>query len=420
MTQQQFKRQLMQAQQASQKLAALTTAQKNKILADFSVALTKNATMILAANKRDFAKLSKDYPHGDRLLLTKDRLKNMAESVRAVTKLPDPVGKIIQKRTLKNGLRLSKISVPFGVVGIIYESRPNVTAEIFSLTLKTGNVVILKGGPDAEHSNRAIIKIIHAILKRHSLPTEAVVNIDPINRALVRQMMRAQGLIDVLIPRGSNRLIEAVRKTALIPVIETGAGVCHVYVEKSANLTWAKNIIGNAKTRRVSVCNALDTLVIDHSIARVLFETLTPELAKKEVILYSDPPSYKILASLYPAKLLKKARPSDFGREFLSMAMAIKTVAGAGEGLAHIKKYTSGHSEAIVTSDKKTADRFTHEVDAAAVYVNAPTSFTDGFEFGLGAEIGISTQKLHARGPMGLAELTTYKWVIMGQGQVRP
>lgn len=416
---QQLKQQLMSAREAAQMLAQLSSTQKNAILADLATIIRSNTAQILAANQKDLQNAGETYAMKDRLLLTKERLEQMAAGVEAVRKLEDPVGQVLEKRTLKNSLRLKRVATAIGVVGIIYEARPNVTIEIATLTIKTGNAVVLKGGEEAHETNIALVACIHEALRRHGVSKDAVILLDS-SIAAAKQLMRAQGLVDILIPRGSNALIQAVRKEALIPVIETGAGVCHVYVEKTANLEWAKKIIVNSKTRRPTVCNALDTLVLDRAIAEQLLREVAAELATHGVVTYADAQSYQILEKYYAGELLKHATAESYGKEYLSLQMAVKVVADWKEGLAHVQRYTSGHSEAIVTSDKKVAETFTNTVDAAAVYVNAPTSFTDGFEFGLGAEIGVSTQKLHARGPMGLEALTTYKWIIEGAGQIRP
>ncbi|MFH0853222.1 MAG: glutamate-5-semialdehyde dehydrogenase [bacterium] len=412
-----LKKQLIKTRQAADQLAQLNTKQKNALLDDYASALLKAKRSIISANKRDFSKLPKNYSLADRLLITIERIEAITQSVRAVKKLPDPVGETLEQRKLKNGLIVKRIRVPIGVLGVIYEARPNVTVEVTSLTLKTGNAVVLKGGSDATESNKAFVKIVHQVLKKHKLNTAAVTMLDP---KQTKQLMQADDYIDVLIPRGSDRLIKFVRQNATVPVIETGAGVCHTYVEKSARLDWAVKQVVNAKTRRPSVCNAMDTLIVDKTVAKTLFKMLAPALAEHKVRLKADALSFPLLKKLYPEQLLKKAKPSDFGKEFLSLQASVKIVNNWQEAIEFIQKNTSGHSEAIVTDNKKVAQQFAKRIDAAAVYVNAPTSYTDGFEFGLGAEIGISTQKLHARGPMALRELTTYKWVIEGQGQIRP
>ncbi len=416
----QFKRQLQNTRKAASVLAGLSFEMRNQLLLDLQHALLGATADILAANERDFAKLSKNYEMADRLRLTKERIVSMAEGVAAVAKLPDPLGVTLEKRVMPNGLKIQRVSVPIGVLGIIYEARPNVTVDIVALALKSGNAAVLKGGSDAWATNQTLGHVIHKVLQKHNLAPEAILLVNPTEPALVASMMKAHGLIDVLIPRGGQGLIDYVRKSARIPVIETGAGVCHIYVEASANLSWAADSIINAKTRRPSVCNALDTLVIDKKIVAALLHNVALKLVKHNVLIHADQVSYSILQKLYPNALLQKVTAKDYGKEFLGLEMAIKVVNGFDQGLAHVMRYTSHHSEAIITNTKRLADQFVRSVDAAAVYINAPTSFTDGFEFGLGAEVGISTQKLHARGPMGLSALTSYKWIIEGQGQIRP
>ena len=379
-----------------------------------------NAPAILRANARDFARLPARYPHADRLRLTAARIASLAAGVRAVQRLPDPVGRIIETVRRPNGLKISRITTPIGVIGVIYEARPNVTIEVVSLTLKSGNAVVLKGGRGAATTNAVLVSLVQRVLQKHKLPTAAVTMLDARQPALTRQLMQASGLVDVLLPRGSQRLIDFLRQHARVPTIETGAGVCHTYIERSARLDWATRIIVNAKTRRPSVCNALDTLLVDRTIALGLFGRLAPQLAKHDVTLYADAAGFILLKPFYPKRLLKHIRPSHYGHEFLSLQAAVKVVADWRAALTHIQRYSSGHSEGIATANARIAREFTEGIDAAAVYVNAPTSFTDGYEFGLGAEIGISTQKLHARGPMALHELTSYKWVVIGQGQIRP
>lgn len=411
---------LEKSRTAANILGGLSTKEKNAILRDFAAAILREERAILAANARDFAKLPAAYTLADRLRLDRTRIRALAGGVRAVAALPDPVGRVREKRTLKNGLKIKQVTTPIGVIGIIYEARPNVTVEIFSLMLKSGNAVVLKGGRDAYETNRALVRLIHKTLRKHDITAHAVALLNPFKRSLTRALIHADEHLDLLIPRGGKHLIEAVRRESTVPVIETGAGVCHMYVEKSANLAKAVPVIVNAKTRRPSVCNALDTLVIDEAIVKRFLTKAAPVFAAHGVVLHADPKAEAVLKPRYPAKLLKKARPSDFGREFLSRHAAVRTVPGWKDAFAHISAHTSGHSEGILTENARIAKAFTETIDAAAVYVNAPISFTDGFEFGLGAEIGISTQKLHARGPMALRELTTYKWVIRGTGQVRP
>lgn len=411
--------QLLRVRQSSYTLQNVSTTKKNAVLKTLATELVKNSSLIIKANAKDFAQLPADYALTDRLQLTKDRIVAMADSLIAVTKLADPIGEVLEKSVQPSGITVSRVRVPVGVLGVIYEARPNVTIEIFSLCFKTSNAVILKGSRDAFYTNTALLKCIHASLTKSGVSRDVVQLIDPFNRELTTQLLQADGLVDIIIPRGSERLIEFVRKNATVPTIETGAGVCHTYVEHTADIKQAVRIIVNAKTRRCTVCNSLDTLVIDESISKALFEELSPTLAGKNVVVYADSKSYAILKNLYPKMVLKKASAKDFGKEFLSLTMSIKTVKNADEALKFIQEHTSGHSEAIITSNKTLANRFTREIDAAAVYVNTSTAFTDGFEFGLGAEVGISTQKLHARGPMGLTSLTTYKWIVTSAGKIR-
>lgn len=405
--------------QASQVLSQLSTSKKNQILKDCAVALHQAEASILRANALDIKHQPGTYQLFDRLQLTPQRLASIRTSVLAVTKLPDPVGVILKKSSQPNGLHLRKVRVPFGVIGIIYEARPNVTIEIFSLCLKTGNAMVLRGSRDAYQSNRAIVKTLHAVLRKHRLPKDVVYLVDPYDHSAGDSMLTAHGFIDVLIPRGSNRLIQHVREHATVPVIETGAGVCHTYVEKTADLEMAERLVVNAKTRRYTVCNVLDCLVVDQAITQRLLPRLAKALAPHAITLYADSASYQVLQNCYPKQLLRKANLTHFGKEWLAPTLSIKTVANFTAGLQFVQAHTSGHSEAIVTNAKQRAEQFSQLVDAAAVYVNTSTAFTDGFEFGLGAEVGISTQKLHARGPMGLAELTTYKWIVTSAGAIR-
>lgn len=389
----------------------------NAVLKDLANALIKNQKAILAANAKDLRRMKESDPRFDRLALSPARLKTIAEDLRTIAALPSSLGKILEKRTRPNGLQLTKVTVPLGVVGVIYEARPNVTVDVFALCFKSGNGCVLKGGSDAIDSNRALVAVIQSVLKKHRVDPSVILLLPP-DRSSTTAMMAAHGLIDVLIPRGSQALIELVRKNATIPVIETGAGIVHTYVDASADLQKATQIIFNAKTRRPSVCNALDTMLIHSSLLKKL-PALTSPLIKKRVTIHADAPAFAALKGHYPATLLKKALPKHFGTEFLSLRMSIKTVRNLDDALAHIERYGSKHSEAIVAENKKIIDRFLNEVDAAAVYSNASTAFTDGTQFGMGGEIGISTQKLHARGPMGLSELTSYKWIVRGKGQTR-
>ena len=404
-------------QEAGRELPALGNEKTNQILEAVAAALIENSDYILAENAKDLARMDKANPKYDRLKLTTERLQGIASDMRNVATLPSPLGRVLRETTLPNGLRIRRVSVPFGVIGVIYEARPNVSADVFSLCLKSGNACILKGGSDADCSNRAIIGVVHEVLKRFGVNPH-VVELLPADREATTALLHARGYVDLIIPRGSSGLINFVRENATIPVIETGAGICHTYFDRSGDVVKGRNIVNNAKTRRVSVCNALDCLLIDTDRLADL-PTLCAPLAESRVILYADAPALAALQGCYPAELLQPATAESYGTEFLDYKMAIKTVDGLPEALAHIRRFSSKHSECIVTEDKACADRFCREVDAACVYVNAPTSFTDGAQFGLGAEIGISTQKLHARGPMALEEITTYKWVIEGEGQIR-
>lgn len=402
---------------ASRRLGLLTDEQRNGILLSVADAITANSEMLLDANAEDLARMDKDNPLYDRLMLTEQRLKGIADDMRHVATLPSPLGIESKHRTLDNGLRLKRISVPFGVIGVIYEARPNVTFDVFSLCLKSGNACILKGGKDADCSCRAAISLIHQVLQEKGVDT-AVATLLPATHEATAEMLNAVGYIDVCIPRGGRKLIDFVRNTAKVPVIETGAGVVNTYLDKAADITMAARIVENGKTRRCSVCNALDCLIVHADRLQDLPAVCSP-LARHEVMVYADPRAYQALAGSYPSELLQPATAESFGTEFMAMKMAIRTVDTIDEALDHIQLYGSGHSEAIITSDETAAHLFLQSVDAACVYWNAPTSFTDGAQFGLGAEIGISTQKLGPRGPMALEEMTTYKWIIEGEGQVR-
>ena len=402
---------------ASKTLSLLTDEQRNEILNAVADAIVDYKERILVANARDLAKMDPKNPLYDRLQLTEKRLDDIASDMRNVASLPSPLGYITKEKTLPNGLRLHRVSVPFGVIGMIYEARPNVTYDVFSLCFKSGNACVLKGGSDADLSNQASVELIHEVLERFDVNPD-VVTLLPATHEATGQMLNAVGYIDLCIPRGGRRLIDFVRDTARIPVIETGAGVVNTYFDEEGDLEKGKKIICNAKTRRVSVCNALDCLIIHEKRLGNLFELVQPLLDHK-VMLYVDGPAYQLLVGHYPDVLLQPATAESFGTEFMDYKMAIRTVSSLDEALAHIDQYGSGHSEAIITENEQTARRFQAHVDAACVYWNAPTSFTDGAQFGLGAEIGISTQKLGPRGPMGLEEITTYKWIIEGEGQVR-
>lgn len=404
-------------QSASRKLLALDDEKINRILCAVADAAEERTDFILAGNRKDLDRMDTSNPMYDRLMLTADRLKGIAADIRKVAKLPSPVGRILKQEIMSNGLKIKRVSVPFGVIGIIYEARPNVSFDVFSLCLKSGNACILKGGSDADCSNRAIISVIHDVLKQFDVDLH-IVELLPADREATAELLHANGYVDLIIPRGSSNLINFVRQNATIPVIETGAGICHTFFDRYGDAKKGAAIVNNAKTRRVSVCNALDCLLVDGDRIKDLPALCAP-LQESNVIIYADAPAYASLQGHYPDGLLKQATDEDFGTEFLDYKMAVKVVEGTDSALAHIQQYGSKHSECIVTEDKGHAERFCREVDAACVYVNAPTSFTDGAQFGLGAEIGISTQKLHARGPMALEEITTYKWVIEGEGQIR-
>lgn len=406
------------ARRAARQMVLIEPADAAAVLVDLAAVLVQETAAILAANKKDLDRMDPDDPKFDRLQLSAARIAGIAGDIINVAGLPGPLGEIISEKALPNGLHISRTRVPLGVIGIIYEARPNVTLDVFSLCFKTGNVCILKGGSDAAFSNTALIDIIHRVLEKHHIDP-AVVQLLPPEREATNALLNATGWVDVLIPRGSQQLIDHVRQHSRVPVIETGAGIVHTYFDKTGDAEKGKAIICNAKTRRVSVCNALDCLLIDGSRLDAL-PVLAAPLAEKEVELFADASSFAVLKDHYPAALLHPALPEHFGTEFLSLRMAVKTVAGIGEALEHIANHSSRHSEAIISEDPASQRLFLSQVDAAAVYVNASTAFTDGAQFGLGAEIGISTQKLHARGPMGLEELTSYKWIIRGDGQTRP
>ena len=404
-------------QSASRELLALSDQTINDILLAVADATLANTDYILQENRKDLERMDPDNPKYDRLKLTAERLADIAADTRKVATLPSPLGRVLKQNVLPNGLRLRRVSVPFGVIGIIYEARPNVSFDVSALCLKSGNACILKGGSDADCSNRAIVSVIHQVLERFGVNPH-VVELLPATREATAELLHAEGYVDLIIPRGSNSLIQFVRQNASIPVIETGAGICHTYFDRYGDLKKGAPIIQNAKTRRVSVCNALDCLIIDSSRLADLPELCMP-LDPYSVTIYADPRAYEALENFCLPELLQPASPEDFGTEFLDYKMAIKTVDSIDEALEHIHRYGSKHSECIVTENAEHAERFCRDVDAACVYVNAPTSFTDGAQFGLGAEIGISTQKLHARGPMALEEITTYKWIIEGEGQIR-
>ncbi|MFY0605895.1 MAG: glutamate-5-semialdehyde dehydrogenase [Cyclobacteriaceae bacterium] len=408
---------LKSVQIASRKLIGLADDKIQTILNEVADLAWESRNAILEANQLDLKRMDPKDPKYDRLLLNEDRLKGILDDMRRVAKLPSPLGVSLEERTLDNGLSLSRIAVPLGVIAVIYESRPNVTFDVFSLCLKTGNASVLKGSRDAKDSNLAIVKVITKVLSRYDLAD--VVYLAPAEREGLAHILTAEGLIDCAIPRGSQGLIDFVRKNASIPVIETGAGIVHTYVDKSADLSKAKAIVQNAKTRRVSVCNALDCLVLHRDLLSDLPELVNGINEAHQVEIFADSSAFDILKGHYSEELLHLAKPEDFGVEWLSHKMSIKVVDDFEGALLHIANFSSKHSEAIVAEDQQTIVAFLQRVDAACVYANASTAFSDGGEFGLGAEIGISTQKLHARGPMGLREMTSYKWVIVGEGQVR-
>lgn len=390
--------------------------QLNACLLKLAELTEANIDPLLAANALDLARMDPDNPKYDRLLLNKDRLLAIATDLRRVAELPSPLGVVHEANTLTNGLKLRRVSVPIGVVGIVFESRPNVTFDVFALNLKAGNASALKGSRDARDSNIAIKALIDQALETTNLP--AACYLAPAEREALKPILEADGLVDVIIPRGSQGLIDFVRANATVPVIETGAGICHTYVDADANLDWAKAIITNAKSRRVSVCNALDCLLIHRNHLGELHDLLYDLGEQHNCVVFADPDAYAVSVGLYPGELLE-ATEESFGTEFLSMKMSVKCVDDISEAIAHVERYGSRHSETIVSNNEASIRRYLKEVDAAVVYANASTAFTDGGQFELGAEIGISTQKLHARGPMGLAALTSYKWLVEGRGQVR-
>ena len=411
---------------ASKTLGLLTDEQRNEVLQAVADAIIAETPALLKANAEDLAKMDKANPLYDRLQLTEQRLHDIAADMRHVSTLPSPLGRILKEKTLDNGLHLQRVAVPFGVIGMIYEARPNVTFDVFSLCFKSGNACVLKGGKDANCSNTASIELIHRVLIKYDIDP-AVATLLPATHEATGEMLNAVGYIDLCIPRGGKKLIQFVRDTAKVPVIETGAGVVHCYFDKDGDVEMGKAIITNAKCRRCSVCNTLDTLIIHEQRLNDL-PTLCENLAKREVKIHADAQAYEALKGNYPDTLLDivsdetpcpNADGNIWNTEWLSMQMGIKTVTSEDEALEHIATYGSGHSESIVSDNEAAQKKFQMMVDAACVYVNTPTSFTDGAQFGLGAEIGISTQKLGARGPMALEEITTYKWLITGNGQIR-
>ncbi|MBO7539488.1 MAG: glutamate-5-semialdehyde dehydrogenase [Prevotella sp.] len=411
----QLKETFEKVKRASKTLPLLSDKQRNEILLAVADAIINNQERILKANSEDLAKMDPSSPLYDRLQLTESRLEGIAADMRNVATLPSPLGHITKQKTLPNGLRLCRISVPFGVIGMIYEARPNVTFDVFSLCFKSGNACVLKGGKDADCSNREEVALIHEVLEKFGISKD-VVALLPATHEATGEMLNAVGYVDLCIPRGGRKLIDFVRDTARIPVIETGAGVVNTYFDKDGDLEIGRAIINNAKTRRVSVCNALDCLLV-HLERLDDLEKLVEPMAEKNVIIYADEKAYASLDGKYP--YLEHATADSYGTEFMDYKLAIKTVASLEEALDHIDQYGSGHSESIITMNEATAHQFQMHIDAACVYWNAPTSFTDGAQFGLGAEIGISTQKLGPRGPMALEEICTYKWLIEGEGQIR-
>ena len=422
----------------------LTEEERNKVLQTLNKNLQANKEEILEANKLDLEKMPKDSPLYDRLLLSSERIDAICGDIENVTNLEDPTGKTLEEKTLECGLKLQKTTVSLGVVGVIYEARPNVTVDVFSLCFKSGNAVVLKGGSDAENSNIAIVEIIKKSLQECGV-SEDWIFLMPSDRKHVEILLKSDKYIDLIIPRGSQGLINFVKENALVPIIETGAGIVHTYIDEDFNLDWAREIVFNAKTQRPSICNALDCLII-HEKNLAQLEEIVKKLTEKEVVIYADEQSYTALEGQaqeakgdpvptasdselvykqtsaeggYPSHLLKKAEKEHFGKEFLSLQMSIKTVKNIDEAIEHINEYSSRHSEAIVSNNKENQQKFIKNIDASAIYTNASTRFTDGAIFGLGAEIGISTQKLHARGPFALEALTTYKWVLEGEGECR-
>ncbi|HQK72144.1 MAG TPA: glutamate-5-semialdehyde dehydrogenase [Bacteroidales bacterium] len=408
---------LKRAAEAGRKMTVIDNSRINEVLLKLADAVEENIPFIISENEKDLRKMDQNDPRYDRLLLTKERIEGIASDIRNVASLPSPVGRILDQRVRPNGLKISKVSVPFGVVAVIYEARPNVTLDVFSLCFKSGNACVLKGGSDAINSNKALVSIIAVILEKEGIDKN-VVTLLPAGRSETMQLLKARDYIDLIIPRGGKSLIDFVRENALVPVIETGAGICHTYFDEYGDREKGRLIINNAKTRRVSVCNALDCLIV-HEKRLSDLPYLVSLCVEKNVIIYADRKAFSALKGKYPAHLLQHATKESWGTEFLSYKMAVKTTSSFDEAISHISRYSSKHSEAIISEDPDRIKMFFNLVDAAAVYSNTSTAFTDGAQFGLGAEIGISTQKLHARGPMALEELTTYKWIIEGNGQIR-
>ena len=402
---------------ASAEVRRLTDAQKKGILNRLAVVLVENTDAIITENQKDLDRMDIADPKYDRLKLTPARIEDLANSMKEVADLQDPSGQILLERELGNGLKIKKIAVPMGVVGVIFEARPNVTVDVTALCIRSGNAVVLRGGTDAFDTNSYLVGLIHQVLTEFEVNTNCITLLPP-DRELVKELLTATRFVDLIIPRGSESLIQFVRKHSLVPTIETGAGVCHTYVETSADLQKAADIVINAKVTRPSVCNSLDTVVVDETVAEQFLPMLQEGFLKWNVEVFADEISYPIFAGIdYP--YLQKAAPEDFGREFLDYKCSVKVVSGINEAITHIGKYSSRHSEAIISKNEAYCQQFIQEIDAAAVYSNASTRFTDGGQFGLGAEIGISTQKLHARGPFALEKLVTEKWIITGDGQIR-
>lgn len=413
-----IEQQLRSAKEASREIGMADNDLRQALLRDIAAVLRENADSILEANARDLSATDPADPMRDRLLLTIERIDGIARDCEAVAGLPDPIGQDFDERT-RGDLAIWRRRVPFGVIGIIYESRPNVTVDVATLCLRSGNAVVLKGGSEARHSNEAFVRIMRKVLELHHISPAAITLLDSGNRDLVTALITARGYVDLLIPRGGAGLIAFVRENATVPCIETGAGVCHLFVDDSADISRSVPVIVNAKTQRPSVCNALDTLLVHEAVAADLFRALAPELLAKGVEIFADADAHALLRDIYPSNLLLPAGDDDFGREFLSLRLAVKIVPSLEAALAHIAQFSSQHSEVILSETSEHQDLFLQTVDAAAVYVNASSRFTDGGQFGLGCEVGISTQKMHARGPMGLEALTTYKWLGRGQYSVR-
>jgi len=409
--------QLQAAANAKNVLQKLAPETKITLLNAIADALVEQESVILQANKSDLDRMSDEDPKKDRLLLNGDRLRSLSDSVKQIAQLADPTNQLLLKKVLPNGLEIEKITVPLGVVGVIYESRPNVTIDVAALCIQSGNVCLLRGGSDALHTNQALLTVIHGILNEQGI-TKDIVQLLPVDRKHVSELLEATSYVDIIIPRGSQSLINFVRENAKVPVIETGAGVCHTYVDCTADLDMAAKIVANAKISRPSVCNSLDTVLVDKDVVTEFLVKLAPYLEEAQVEVFADAIAYQVLKHENFSNL-KQAEEADFGREFLDLKCSVKTVNGLDEALEHIGKYSSKHSECIVSSNELHIEQFLNTVDAAAVYANASTRFTDGGEFGLGAEIGISTQKLHARGPFALEKLVTEKWIVRGNGQIR-